>query len=181
MIVFITGGAKNGKSSLAQNLAVKLAGGGKRYYIATMIPSDQEDRDRIRRHIADRDGMGFETVEQGRDIAKVLTKADPNGSFLLDSVTALLLNELFPDPTSCEMDQDAADRCQKGLRTLCDRVSNLVLVSDYIYSDAARYDEVTEKYRRGLAKLDRYLASRADTVIEVSAGNLIFHKGEIPK
>ena len=181
MIVFITGGAKNGKSSLAQNLAVKLAGGGKRYYIATMIPSDQEDRDRIRRHIADRDGMGFETVEQGRDIAKVLTKADPNGSFLLDSVTALLLNELFPDPTSCEMDQDAADRCEKGLGTLCDRASNLVLVSDYIYSDAARYDEVTENYRRGLAKLDRYLASRADTVIEVSAGNLIFHKGEIPK
>ena len=129
MIVFITGGAKNGKSSLAQNLAVKLAGGGKRYYIATMIPSDQEDRDRIRRHIADRDGMGFETVEQGRDIAKVLTKADPNGSFLLDSVTALLLNELFPDPTSCEMDEDAADRCEKGLGSLCDRASNLVLVS----------------------------------------------------
>ena len=65
MIVLITGGAKNGKSSLAQNLAVKLAEGGKRYYIATMIPSDQEDRERIRRHIADRDGMGFETVEQG--------------------------------------------------------------------------------------------------------------------
>lgn len=97
MIVLITGGAKNGKSSLAQNLAVKLAEGGKRYYIATMIPSDQEDRDRIRRHIADRDGWASETVEQGRDIAKVLTKADPNGSFLLDSVTALLLND-FPGP-----------------------------------------------------------------------------------
>ena len=30
MIVFITGGAKNGKSSYAQDLAVKLARGGKR-------------------------------------------------------------------------------------------------------------------------------------------------------
>ena len=178
MIVLITGGAKNGKSSLAQNLAVKLAGGGKRYYIATMIPSDQEDRERIRRHIADRDGMGFETVEQGRDIAKVLTKADPNGSFLLDSVTALLLNELFPDPTSCEMDEDAADRCQKGLETLCNQVQNIVLVSDYIYSDAAKYDEETEVYRRGLARLDRFLAGIADAVIEVSAGSHIFHKGE---
>ena len=181
MIVFITGGAKNGKSTLAQNLVVQLAGGGKHYYIATMIPSDQEDRDRIRCHIADRDGMGFETVEQGRDIAKVLTKADPSGSFLLDSVTALLLNELFPDPTSCEMDWEAADRCQNGLAELCDKAANIVLVSDYIYSDAARYDEVTENYRRGLAQLDCYLAARADTVIEVSAGNLVIHKGELPK
>ena len=181
MKAFISGGAKNGKTTLGQDLAVYLAAGEKHYYVATMISADAEDDERIRRHIADRDGMGFETVEQGRDIAKVLTKADPNGSFLLDSVTALLLNELFPDPTSCEMDENAADRCQKGLGSLCDRVSNLVLVSDYIYSDAARYDEVTENYRRGLAKLDRYLASRADTVIEVSAGNLIFHKGGIPK
>lgn len=181
MIVFITGGAKNGKSSLAQNLAVQLARGGRHYYIATMIPSDQEDRDRIRRHIEDRDGMGFETIEQGRDVVKVLTKADSSGSFLLDSVTALLLNELFPDPTSCEMDESAADRCQKGLEVLCDKAANIVFVSDYIYSDAARYDAVTETYRRGLAQLDRYLASRADTVIEVSAGNLIFHKGELPK
>ena len=41
MIVFITGGAKNGKSSYAQNLAVKLASGGKHYYLATMIPCDE--------------------------------------------------------------------------------------------------------------------------------------------
>ena len=181
MRLLFIGGCKSGKSSTAQRIAKLLGKNAPLYYWATMEPHDDEDLARIRRHIADRDGMGFETVEQGRDIAKVLTKADPNGSFLLDSVTALLLNELFPDPTSCEMDEDAADRCQKGLGSLCDRVSNLVLVSDYIYSDAARYDEVTENYRRGLAKLDRYLASRADTVIEVSAGNLIFHKGGIPK
>ena len=43
MIVFITGGAKNGKSSYAQDLAVKLASGGKHYYLATMIPCDEED------------------------------------------------------------------------------------------------------------------------------------------
>ena len=31
MIVFISGGAKNGKSSLAQELALRLARGGKHY------------------------------------------------------------------------------------------------------------------------------------------------------
>ena len=54
MIAFVSGGAKNGKSGFAQDLAVKLAGGGKRYYVATMIPVDEEDRARIRRHVADR-------------------------------------------------------------------------------------------------------------------------------
>ena len=38
MIVFVSGGAKNGKSGFAQDLAVQLANGGKRYYVATMIP-----------------------------------------------------------------------------------------------------------------------------------------------
>ena len=95
MTVFISGGAKNGKSSLAQDLAVLLSKGGALYYVATMIPADSEDEDRIRRHIADRDGMGFETVECGRDILSCLTKADKNGTFLLDSATALLMNELF--------------------------------------------------------------------------------------
>lgn len=181
MIVFITGGAKNGKSSFGQDLAVKLARGGKHYYIATMIPADEEDRERIRKHIADRDGMGFETIEQGRDIADCLRKADANGSFLLDSVTALLLNELYPDPTTWALDLTAPERCEKGLLELCGKVTNLVLVSDYIYSDAAVYDAETEYFRKGLAKLDRSIAKIADTVIEVSAGNLIFHKGSLPE
>lgn len=105
---------------------------------------------RIRHHIADRAGLGFETVEQGRDIARCLERADRKGTFLLDSVTALLLNELYPDPTTWKLDADAPDRCQKGLETLCNQVQNIVLVSDYIYSDAAKYDEETEVYRRAL-------------------------------
>ena len=181
MIVFITGGAKNGKSSLAQKIAVELAHGGKHYYIATMIPCDEEDRERIRLHLLDRAGLGFETLECGRDIARCLEMGDPKGTFLLDSVTALFLNELFPDPTACDMDMNAADRCQEGLEKLCDGAANIVFVSDYIYSDAAKYDNVTENYRKGLAQLDRFLAKRADTVIEVSAASLIFHKGGLPK
>lgn len=180
MIVFITGGAKNGKSSLAQDLALDLAQGKTHYYIATMIPSDDEDLDRIRRHREDRAGMGFETVECGRNILSCLDQADPHGSFLLDSATALLLNELFPDPTSCEMDLDAARRCGEDLVTFAQRVENIVIVSDYIYSDAQRYDAVTETYRSCLARIDRALAAAADTVLEVSAGTVFAHKGVYP-
>ena len=179
MIVFITGGAKNGKSSLAQDLAVKLSNGGRHYYIATMIPSDEEDRERIRKHVADRDGMGFETVECGRNILSCLNSVEKNASFLLDSATALLMNELFPDPMSCEMDVRAAQRCGEDLAAFAQSVSNIVIVSDYIYSDAARYDEVTEVYRKCLADIDRKLAAISDTVLEIVAGNIVVHKGAL--
>ena len=94
MIVFVSGGAKNGKSGFAQNLAVQLARGGKRYYVATMIPVDEEDYARIRKHVADREGLGFTTIECGGDILSCLSY-DTNGSFLLDSVTALVLCDLL--------------------------------------------------------------------------------------
>ena len=179
MMIFITGGAKNGKSSLAQDLAVAMAKGSPHYYIATMIPCDQEDYDRIAKHVADRAGLGFETVECGKNILSCLDRVDPQGTFLLDSATALLMNELFPDPTSCQMDVEAAQRCAADLVTFSHRVKNLVVVSDFIYCDAARYDPVTEVYRKCLADIDRGLAQAADTVLEVCGGNIKVHKGDV--
>lgn len=180
MIVFISGGGKSGKSSLAQDLTVTLSKG-KHYYIATMIPTDAEDHERIRLHIADRAGMGFETIECGRNILSCLDKANADGAFLLDSATALLMNELFRAEKNYEMDIPAAEQCADDLITFAKSVANIVIVSDYIYSDAARYDESTEVYRKCLAKIDRRLAAISDTVIEANAGNFTVHKGVMPQ
>lgn len=176
MTVFISGGAKCGKSSFAQDLTVALAGNGKRYYVATMIPTGEEDYARIRGHIADRDGMGFETVECFNDIMDV---ANPHGTFLVDSVTSLVQNSLFPVDKNYEMDLNGASRCADALIQFARTVRNAVFVSDYIYSDAGRYSESTEMYRKCLADIDRRLAAVCDTVVEVSAGQLIIHKGDL--
>ena len=179
MTYFISGGAKNGKSTLAQDLTVALAKGGKHYYVATMISSGAEDDDRIRRHIADRDGMGFETVECFRNIMDCLKIANKDGVFLVDSVTALIQNSLFPVEKNYEMDVSAANRCAGDLVEFAGTVRHAVFVSDYIYSDAERYSESTEMYRKCLADIDRRLAKVCDTVIEVSAGQFIIHKGDL--
>ena len=179
MTVFISGGAKNGKSTLAQDLAVELAAGGKHYYVATMISTGAEDDERIRRHIADRDGMGFETVECFTDIMDCLKTADADAVFLVDSVTALVQNAMFPVEKNYEMDTDAAIRCGESLVEFARTVRHAVFVSDYIYSDAQRYDQSTEEYRRCLAAVDRRLAAVCDTVVEVSAGQRIVHKGKL--
>ncbi|MBR4289806.1 MAG: bifunctional adenosylcobinamide kinase/adenosylcobinamide-phosphate guanylyltransferase [Oscillospiraceae bacterium] len=176
MTYFISGGAKNGKSTLAQDLAVALDG--KHHYVATMISTGAEDDDRIRRHIADRDGMGFETVECFRNILACLNVADKDGVFLVDSVTALIQNSLFPIEKNYEMDPEAANRCADELVEFAGKVRHAIFVSDYIYSDAERYSESTEMYRKCLADIDRRLAKVCDTVIEVSAGQFIIHKGD---
>ena len=179
MTYFISGGAKNGKSTLAQDLTVALAAGGKHYYVATMISTGAEDDDRIRRHIEDRDGMGFETVECFRNILDCLEVADKDGVFLVDSVTAMVQNALFPVEKNYEMDLEAAKRCGDELEEFAKRVRHVVYVSDYIYSDAERYSESTEAYRKSLADIDRRLAKICDTVVEVAAGQYFVHKGEL--
>ena len=180
MTVFISGGAKNGKSTLAQDLTVALSEGGTHYYVATMISTGAEDDERIRRHIADRDGMGFETVECFTDIMACLKTADREGAFLVDSVTALMQNAMFPADNNYEMDLTAAQRCADRLVEFAGVVKHAVFVSDYIYADARRYSESTEAYRKALADADRRLAAICDTVVEVSAGQHFVHKGELP-
>lgn len=176
MKIFVSGGAKNGKSTLAQNLARRLAGDGALYYIATMEPHDSEDDERIRRHIADRAGMGFQTIECPRDIMSCLTSADRNASFLLDSVTALLSNEMFPPPLY-QTDAGAGERVAEQLIELSRQVRDIVFVSDYIYSDADFFSETTEIYRRALAYVDRALAAECQCVAELCASNVTWHKG----
>ena len=180
MTIFLSGGAKCGKSTLAQKLALTLAQGEKHYYVATMISSGEEDDARIRRHIADRAGMGFETVECFQNILDCLDVADQTGTFLVDSVTSLMQNALFPAEKHYEMDIPAAQRCAEELAVFAKTVTNAVFVSDHIYADAQRYDAATEAYRKCLADADRLLSSVCDTVVEVSAGQNIIYKGALP-
>ncbi|MFV0504302.1 MAG: bifunctional adenosylcobinamide kinase/adenosylcobinamide-phosphate guanylyltransferase [Lachnospirales bacterium] len=169
MKIFISGGCKNGKSYYAQRLAKEQVG--ELYYVATMIPTDREDEARIERHIEDRRGWGFTTIEESKNIANI-TKYQ--GSFLVDSITALLANVMFQQ----EINLNASEIIIKDLEKVLAQSENIVFVSDYIYSDSYIYDEYTEAYRKSLGKIDRYLAEQCHVVIEVAYTSIIIHKGE---
>ena len=177
MKILLSGGCKNGKTALALTLAERLSHSGRRYYVAAMIPCDEEDRVRIEKHIAEREGRGFVTLEVGRDIASCLQRE--NGLYLIDSMTALLANEMFSQDG--EIDPNAQERCKQGLLTVARQTENAVFVTDDLFSDAIRYDAVTEAYRRSLAALNRALAEECDTVIELCAGQPVIHKGGFPE
>ena len=60
MRILLLGGSKSGKSMMGQHMARRLSGGESMYYWATLEPRDGEDRAIVRRHLAERDGWGFE-------------------------------------------------------------------------------------------------------------------------
>lgn len=182
MNVLISGGAKNGKSYFAQQTASDLAARGPLYYVATMIPRDDEDRARIERHLREREGWGFTTIEQPKNIAGLIGREDVDlgGSFLLDSVTAVLENEMFPVAMKeggwefLGEDEKAPERVTKELVAFAEAVreagGSAVFVSDCIYGDSSGYSPSTENYRRALARADRALAAVCDKVTEVTCG-----------
>jgi adenosylcobinamide kinase/adenosylcobinamide-phosphate guanylyltransferase len=177
MNVFISGGAKNGKSSFAQRLAVNMAKEKNcpLYYVATMVPHDGEDRARIERHRDDRRGLGFKTIECGRDIdVEIRNRGD--GVFLIDSVTALLSNEMFKADGT--VDGEASIRISERLKALVKDKDGLIFVSDFIYADGVEYDEITDGYIRGLAIIDRALAKTCDRVVEMINGIPIDYKDD---
>lgn len=187
MNVFISGGCKNGKSMYAQTIARDMSRQKEieLYYLATMRPVDEEDLARIARHIKEREGWGFTTVEQSQEICQCLdldsepydsnsVRANSKGVFLLDSVTALLSNEMFKMDGS--IDYEAPVRVAAEVKKFAELTGNTVFVSDYIYGEASQYDSLTEAYRRGLALIDRTLAEICDRVIEVAFGNIIEYK-----
>lgn len=176
MRILLVGGSKSGKSSLAQDIVIKLAAGSPKFYWAAMEPVDQEDNERIERHIADRKGMCFKTLERGRAL---LTGELPpkDASVLFDSVTALLANEMFG---AC-FDPAAPERALRELLALSEKCAHFVCVADEVFRDGAVYDDLTEDYRRGLAAILRALAEDFDTVAEVSCGIPKFYKGGLPE
>lgn len=174
MSAFICGGSTSGKSMFAQKLA--RAYGGPLYYVATMIPHDGEDAARIRHHRDARAGWGFVTIERGRDILGALDGVDPAGAFLVDSVTALLANEMFAPSGICE---GAPQKVADELCAFARRAPKAVFVSDDIFCDAARYDAWTEAFRAGLGMIHRASAACCDVVLEVASGRIVVHKGSL--
>jgi len=144
------------------------------YYIATMIAADHEDDERIIRHREEREGWGFTTIEHPRDIEKILHGCNPDGSFLLDSLTALLANEMFLP--GGEINRAAGEKIADGLLSVMNELRHIVIVSDYIYCDAISYDPLTELYRKSLAALDRLAAQHCDVVLEVAHAQTVIHK-----
>lgn len=178
MIVLIVGGSKSGKSRIAQEIAKQLDTGGGLCYFATMKPTDGEDVARIKRHLAERDGLGFTTVERSENILEGEAMGE-GATVLFDSLTALVANEMFKTVKGeFVFDASSPERVLADTLELAKRVKNIVFVADDILRDGGIFDAYTNAYLKGLAHIVRGIAKEANAVYEACAGSIVAHKGE---
>lgn len=97
MIHYITGGERSGKSSFAQRLAEELSESP--YYLATSRILDDDFKQRIDRHIADRKAslhknINWQTIEADRYLSQAIVDNchDDNPCIIIDCITLWLTN-----------------------------------------------------------------------------------------
>ena len=66
---------------------------------------------------------------------------------------------------------------KKGILHLIEQSKDVIIVGNNVFEDGMQYDETTETYLKQMAELHRFLAERADEVIEVICGIPLFWKG----
>lgn len=171
MMTVVTGGSGSGKSAFAEDKILSY-GQGKRFYIATMHPYDEESFKRVERHRKMREGKGFETVECYTGLEKLEFPED--AIVLLECMYNLTANEMF--------ERDGAgtstiEAILAGVRKLRNQVRHLVIVTNEIFSEAASYEGDTVRYQEYLGVINQELGEMADEVVEVVYGIPVWHKG----
>ena len=178
MIELILGGARSGKSAYAQKRAIALANRASPakqvIYIATATAVDQEMRERIARHQADRPGHWL-VHEQPLDLWQVLQEQgqSPEHLLLVDCLTLWLNNELYQ-----RQPQDFALFSQRFLRTLSDCEAQVLLVANEVGLGVVPMGEVTRQFVDWAGWLNQAVAAKADKVTLITAGLPLILKGD---
>ncbi len=89
-IIYITGGARSGKSLFAENMIKEKYKN--KIYLATAIPFDDEMKDRIEKHKKQR-GRNWKTIEHYKNLSEILkSHIEGYDVVLLDCVTNMVTN-----------------------------------------------------------------------------------------
>ena len=170
MLQLILGGARSGKSRLAEKLA---AGSGLAVtYIATSQPLDGEMNERVRHHRERRPGH-WALVEEPVELARVLRDNARADSFLLvDCLTLWLTNLLLlEDPQRLDAERDALLEC------LAELPGEIVFVSNETGMGVVPLGELTRRYVDEAGWLHQALAERCQRVVLTVAGLPLTLKG----
>src|SRR5438093_1472562 len=119
MAVLVTGGARSGKSSFAEKLAMHRSKRG--IYIATSHIYDEEMRERVRLHQQMRLASGYpwDTREEPTELRELLLQLQESGAeavILVDCLTLWLTNWLLRH----EGEADAAEQVMKRVDELAE-------------------------------------------------------------
>ena len=164
-LIFVTGGARSGKSGFAARLAEEA--GGRPTYLATATPDDSEMSARIERHKAER-GVGWDTVEEPIEVAAALAGIKTDGAVVLDCITLWLTNLLMEDLEGFE--SVAVEKAEELIRVLRGLDCTAVVVSNEVGMGIVPDNALARRFRDAAGTVNRMLASAADEVYLVVSG-----------
>jgi adenosylcobinamide kinase/adenosylcobinamide-phosphate guanylyltransferase len=183
-ITLVLGGARSGKSRLAQELALNL-GGRHVTYLATAERNDAEMEKRIELHRKDRPSE-WKTWEGTPERLPEALK-DIKGVALLDCVTVWLSRLALARPAVEGDDEDAWLRAESAIRGLAaDLLANartldhLILVSNEVGFSLVPPYRLGRRFRDLQGRVNQDMAARADAVALVVAGMPLWLKGSAP-
>ena len=178
-LLLLLGGARSGKSAYGEALSTQLAREEPVLYIATATARDDEMRQRIARHRANRPPHWL-TVEEPRNPASALD-ATTAPVALLDCVTLLVANLLLAtadDPNNLDESDFASGATEESVdRAIGDLLdawraqsSTLILISNEVGMGIVPPYPLGRVYRDCLGRVNARLAAEADTVLLMVAG-----------
>lgn len=167
-LIFVTGGARSGKSTFAEKLAKEELTSV--VYIATAIPFDDGMKDRIARHQEQRPAL-WETIEQYKNFETM--KEDPAFKkaeiVLFDCLTVMVTNNMldFPvDYDTCSMEKvsEVEEAIKIEVETLLDvcKEKTLIVVSNEVGLGLVPAYKLGSYFRDIAGRMNQLVASRAD-------------------
>jgi len=162
-LVLIGGGARSGKSRFA--LARAQALGARRLFIATAERSDDEMRDRIARHRAER-GAAFDTLEEPRALPEALAADRDHDVVVVDCLTIWISNLLVGGAAPGAVEGRVADL----LAALGRRRSHVVVVSNEVGMGLVPETPLGRVFRDLTGQAHQRLAAVADELYLAAMG-----------
>lgn len=182
-IIYITGGARSGKSTFAEEKAISF--GEKINYIATSEAFDDETKKRVEEHKKRRDGRFF-TVEAYKGFDKIFRNIS-EGSILFDCMTNMVNNLMFEN----DIDWDKAtsqeiDKIEREINVEVDLLLNemkkhkgvSVIVSNELGMGLVPAYPLGRYFRDIAGRINQKLAKNVDEVYFVVSGVPMKIKGE---
>jgi len=166
--IFITGGARSGKSRFAEQLAVTY--GAPLGYLATAQLLDDEMGQRIQKHQLRR-GDGWQTVEEPLQLAQTLAAID--GRFkviLLDCLTLWLSNLLLQEELSDGTEERIVEEMRQLAATLKSMTTPVIIVSNEVGMGIVPENRLARIFRDIAGRANQIIAATADEAWLVASG-----------
>ncbi|WP_407538941.1 bifunctional adenosylcobinamide kinase/adenosylcobinamide-phosphate guanylyltransferase [Deinococcus radiomollis] len=153
-LIYVTGGARSGKSGFAERRAAEL-GGERATYLATAQAFDAEMTERIGRHRRER-SAGWYTLEEPLSVASVLENIE--GVVLLDCLSLWVSNLMLRG----DLDEDILATADALIELQSRRGGPLIAVSNEVGFGIVPDNALARRYRDTLGWVNQRVAAASD-------------------